>query len=182
MKIFTIGAGRWGSFIAWYLNRVGHNVTLYGPADNPGMQELIKTRKTPIITIPPEMTISTNINDVMDADVVIISIPSQALSGLMQELSVLNIKNKTFVLCMKGIEIGTGRRLSEIATAALDPSCKVAVWVGPGHVQEFTRGRPNCMVIDCVDDDVKRTLVSEFSSDLIRFYYGTDLTFNLSGK
>ena len=82
---------------------------------------------------------------------------------------------------MKGLEIGTGERLSEIARENLDPSNKVAVWIGPGHVQEFYRGIPNCMVIDSEDEETKRYLVDSFSSDLIRFYYGQDLVGNEVG-
>ena len=48
-------------------------------------------------------------------------------------------------------------------------------WVGPGHVQDFARGIPNCMVIDSSSDDVKNFLVEQFSSSLIRFYYGVDM-------
>ena len=82
---------------------------------------------------------------------------------------------------MKGLEQGTGRRLSQIAQENLDPSNAVAVWLGPGHVQEFCRGIPNCMVIDSSREDVKRLLVQSFSSDLIRFYYGEDLIGNEVG-
>ena len=76
---------------------------------------------------------------------------------------------------MKGIEIETGRRLTQVMDDVIDYSNKVAVWLGPGHVQEFYRGIPNCMVIDSKDELVKDELVKSFSSDLIRFYYGTDL-------
>jgi glycerol-3-phosphate dehydrogenase (NAD(P)+) len=62
-----------------------------------------------------------------------------------------------------------------VATDALDDSCRVAVWVGPGHVQEFYAGIPNCMVIDSEDEETKHMLVDAFSSELIRFYYGEDL-------
>ena len=82
------------------------------------------------------------------------------------------LRDKTFVLCMKGLEIGTGERLSQVAREYLDSSNAIAVWLGPGHVQEFYRGVPNCMVIDSENADVKQRLVREFSSDLIRFYYG----------
>lgn len=82
---------------------------------------------------------------------------------------------------MKGLEIGTGCRLSEIARAGVDASNRVAVWLGPGHVQEFYRGIPNCMVIDSDDVETKQRLVQAFSSDLIRFYYGTDLIGNEVG-
>ena len=82
---------------------------------------------------------------------------------------------------MKGIEIETGRRLTQIVTDTVEGSNKVAVWLGPGHVQEFCRGIPNCMVIDSDDEVVKEKLVESFSSDLIRFYYGTDLIGNEIG-
>lgn len=82
---------------------------------------------------------------------------------------------------MKGIEIETGRRLSQIAEENLPADCPVAVWLGPGHVQEFYQGIPNCMVIDSKDNDAKDRLIQAFSGPLIRFYYGDDLIGNEVG-
>ena len=76
----------------------------------------------------------------------------------MEEIRLTGAKKKTYVLCMKGIENGTGKRLSEIAEEYADSASAVAVWLGPGHVQEFTAGIPNCMVIDSRDEAVKRML------------------------
>lgn len=82
---------------------------------------------------------------------------------------------------MKGLEKDTGLRLSQIVEEYMDDSNKVAVWLGPGHVQEFYRGIPNLMVIDSKHEDIKGMLISEFSSELIRFYYGEDLLGNEIG-
>ena len=109
------------------------------------------------------------------------SVNSQGLQKVMDELKPYELRNKIFILCMKGIEISTGRRLSQVAGDNLDPSNKVAVWLGPGHVQTLYRGVPTCMVIDSADEETKRFLVDSFSSDLIRFYYGTDLIGNEIG-
>ena len=76
---------------------------------------------------------------------------------------------------MKGIEAETGKRLSEIMTESGISPDKIAVWVGPGHIQAFTKGQPNCMVIDSVNKELVRFLADSFRSDLIRFYYGDDL-------
>ena len=46
----------------------------------------------------------------------------------------------------------------------------IAVWLGLGHVEEFYRGVPNCLVIDSTRELVKDMLIRDFSSDLIRFY------------
>lgn len=181
MKIAVIGCGRWGSLITWYLDRLGHDLTLYGRASSAHMARFLRERKNDLLTLPESVSLTTELSDVADAEVIIISIASQALRGLWQEIVPLGLKNKTFVLCMKGIEIETGKRLSEISEEYADPSCAIAVWLGPGHVQEFYAGIPNCMVIDSKNESVKATLVKEFSGELIRFYYGTDLVGNEVG-
>jgi glycerol-3-phosphate dehydrogenase (NAD(P)+) len=181
MKITVIGCGRWGSLITWYLDRMGHDVTLYGMANAPEMQRFLATRQNDLLSLPESVHLTTDITDITTAETIIISIPSQALSGLMKELEPLQLRDKTIVLCMKGIDIATGKRLSEIASDGLDESCPVAVWLGPGHVQEFYKGNPSCMVIDSDNEQIKHRLVDEFSSDLIRFYYGQDLIGNEIG-
>ncbi len=181
MKITLIGCGRWGSFIGWYLDRCGHDVTFYGKETMPDMKRFLETRSNSLLTLPESISLSTDIACTKEADVIIISIFSQGLTSLMDELRPLDLKNKKFVLCMKGIEIDTGKRLSEIVSENTDESNKVAVWIGPGHVQEFIRGVPNCMVIDSEDKETRNFFVEEFSSDLIRFYYGDDLIGNEVG-
>ena len=181
MKITVIGCGRWGSLITWYLDRNGNDVTLYGRSDSKHMISFLETRSNDLLSLPESVKLSTDLSCVKDAETIVISINSQGLRNLFKELEQFELKNKKFVLCMKGLEIGTGERLSEIARENLDPSNKVAVWIGPGHVQEFYRGIPNCMVIDSEDEETKRYLVDSFSSDLIRFYYGQDLVGNEVG-
>jgi len=75
---------------------------------------------------------------------------------------------------MKGLESDTGLRLSEVTAQCLG-DVPVAVWVGPGHPQDFVGGIPNCMVIDSADQTLTRDLADSLSSGLIRFYYGEDL-------
>ncbi|MGI6027921.1 MAG: NAD(P)H-dependent glycerol-3-phosphate dehydrogenase [Candidatus Heteroscillospira sp.] len=181
MKITVIGCGRWGSFIAWYLDHIGHQVSLYGREGSANMQRFMSERRNDYLELTDTMTLTTDISSVMDSETVVISIGSQNLESLVEQLAAMGVKNKNFVLCMKGIEIGTGRRLSQIATQGLDASNRVAVWIGPGHVQEFYKGVPNCMVIDSLDEELKSYLVEQFSSELIRFYYGADLIGNEVG-
>jgi glycerol-3-phosphate dehydrogenase (NAD(P)+) len=181
MKIVVVGCGRWGSLITWYLDSHGQSVTLYGLEDAPQMQRFLAERRNDLLELPESVKLTTDISSLSDAEVIVISIGSQGLRSFMGEIQHLELKNKIFVLCMKGIEIGTGKRLSEVVEENVDPSNTVAVWIGPGHVQEFYRGIPNCMVIDSKNDEVKKMLVKSFSSDLIRFYYGTDLIGNEIG-
>ena len=180
-KITVVGCGRWGSLITWYLDRLGFPVTLYGRASSANMQRFISERRNDLLELPESVSLSVSYSPLVDSDIIIISVASQALRSVMKDIKPLGLKNKTFVLCMKGIEIETGKRLSEVVTELTDTSNKVAVWLGPGHVQNFYSGIPSCMVIDSDDEDVKTMLVDEFSSDLIRFYYGSDLIGNEIG-
>lgn len=181
MKITVIGCGRWGSLITWYLDKIGHQVTLYGRESSAHMRRFLSERRNDLLTLPESVRLSTDLSCARDAEAIIISVPSQSLRGLMEQLRSLGIQNTIFVLCMKGIEVESGRRLSEVAREGLNSSCPVAVWLGPGHVQEFYAGVPNCMVIDSEDAETKRLLVERFSSGLIRFYYGEDLIGNEIG-
>lgn len=181
MNITVAGCGRWGTFLTWYLDKLYHQVALYGRENSAHMKELMAHRGNGLVQLSDGIHLTTSLADVHRSDAVVISIPSQGLQGLMSDLARGGLENKTVVLCMKGLEVGTGRRLSQIAKDTLSPTNSVAVWLGPGHVQEFVQGIPNCMVIDSEDSEVKASLVSEFSSDLIRFYYGQDLIGNEIG-
>ena len=125
MKITVIGCGRWGSFITWYLDSIGHQVFLYGRETSAHMQRFLKERKNNLLTLPESVGLTTDLTAVSASEVIIISINSQGLQKLMEELKTFNLKNKKIVLCMKGIEIETGRRLSQIAEENLDSSNSV---------------------------------------------------------
>lgn len=181
MNITVIGCGRWGSFIAWYLDKIGHDVTLYGRSTSKHMKEFLETRSNGLLKLKESVNLSMDLSDLDSAEIIVISVNSQGLESLMKEIRQQGVTNKIFVLCMKGIEIGTGRRLTEIAAQGIDESNHIAVWLGPGHVQEYLRDIPNCMVIDSEDNKVKEKLISEFSGELIRFYYGQDLIGNEIG-
>ena len=181
MKITVIGCGRWGCCIAWYLNRIGHDVTLYGRANSAHMQKLLAERKNEYMTLPESLRLSTAIESSCHAQILVISIGAQGMRALCRELAPLGLKNKTFVLCMKGIENTTCLRLSEVVEQETDPSNRIAVWLGPGHVEEFYKGIQNCMVIDSKDEPTKQMLVDALTGDIIRFYYGTDLVGNEIG-
>lgn len=176
MKISVMGCGRWGTFIAWYLDRMGHDVVLWGRENSEHMKVLRTQRKNEYLSIGETVRLSTDIADAAaHCEVMIVSINAQNLRVFCTQLVQLPIDGKTLVLCMKGLENKTGLRLSQVVQEVIGSRMNIAVWVGPGHVQDFEAGIPNCMVIDSDNEAIKKQLVDAFSSDLIRFYYGSDL-------
>ena len=181
MNISVLGCGRWGSFIAWYLDKTGHNVKMWGLSDAPQFIEIKNERKNNILTFREELEVTDNLHRaVSQAEVLVISISSQAVRSFMKDLSKEDLSGKIIVLCMKGIEESTGKRLSEVVEEFVPNDTKIAIWVGPGHPQDFSKVIP--YYNEHIDaEETKKYLVYNLSSDLIRFYIGTDLIGNEIG-
>ena len=176
MKVSVLGCGRWGSFLAWYNNRIGNDVYSFGPENDYSYQILKNTGRNEYVRFDDRIKVTCDLDEALDhAETVIISISSQGLRGFASRIAERDIRGKKFVLCMKGIEENTGKRLSEVAIESGIPKENIAVWAGPGHIQEFTKNVPNCMVIDSYSPDLTKFLADTFKSDLIRFYYGNDI-------
>lgn len=182
MNISVLGSGRWGSFIAWYLNKIGSKVILWGKEGSEKLIELQKYRKNKFLELPEEITLTSSLDKaIIESEYIVIAIEAQNLASFMQELNKYNFQNKIIILCMKGLEEETGERLSIVTKRYLGEETNVVVWVGPGHPKEFIKGIPNCMVIDSENREVVELLVKRLSSDLIRFYYGDDIIGNEIG-
>ncbi|RLQ94267.1 NAD(P)H-dependent glycerol-3-phosphate dehydrogenase [Falsibacillus albus] len=183
MKISVLGCGRWGTFLAWYVNKVGHQVMLWGRDNSRNFQRLQETRNNDYLALPEDVELGSSLEQAVSiAEIIIISISAQELRSFLKTLNTLNvIAGKTIILCMKGLEAESGKRLSQVVGEEIGKNVNVAVWVGPGHVQDFVAGIPNCMVIGSEDVEVTKQIAQAFNSDLIRFYYGQDLIGNEIG-
>lgn len=183
MNISVLGCGRWGSFLAWYVHKVGHQVVLWGRENSRNYMGLKETRKNDYLSLPEEIELSTSLEKAVSfAEIIIISISAQELRSFAKQLSSLSeIQGKTIILCMKGLEAVSGKRLSQVFAEEVGKNINLAVWVGPGHVQDFVNHIPNCMVIGSESVETTKKIVQEFNSDLIRFYYGQDLIGNEIG-
>ena len=174
MRVSVLGCGRWGTFHAWYAYRVGHEVTLWGRTGSEHLAELRAARRNEFLTLPEEIRLTDDLTEaIRTAEIVIISIHAQAfrsfLRGLCEHGQAGELAYRRVILCMKGLEIGTGKRLTTVVREELGPAIKPVVWVGPGHVQDFVRGIPNCMVLAGEDRETLRELVDVLGSPLIRF-------------
>lgn len=184
MNYCVLGCGRWGSFISWYLSyKKGLKTVLYGRSTSEAFKTLKQTGKNQFISLNENIKLSDDLGAALDfADCVIISISAQNLREFIRGIvSSYDVADKKFLLCMKGLEANSGKRLTEVCIEEGIKKQNLAVWLGPGHIQDFVRGIPNCMTIDSYDEDLKKQLADELASDLIRFYYGADIIGNEIG-
>lgn len=175
MKVTVLGCGRWGSFLAWYHSR-SNEVMVWGREGSRGLAELAENHSNRYVTLPETVRYTTSIEKAVEfSDWIVISISAQQLRSLAATLNRCSLAGKTVILCMKGLECETGKRLTQVFREEVTQPVDLAVWVGPGHVEDFTAGIPNCMVVDSDDHATVERIVDTFSSELIRLYKGADL-------
>lgn len=182
MKITILGCGRWGTFLAWYFNKKGYSVLLWGRSASENIKILKKTRKNNYVYLPFNIKLSSSLSEALAfSNYIIIAINEQNLRSFMVEIIRENYFNKTFVLCMKGLEKNTSKRLSEVVYEFVEENAKIAIWVGPGQPFDLLKGNSTSMLIDSKDTLLTNTLINKFGSKLIHIYAGNDLIGNEIG-
>lgn len=176
MKITILGCGRWGSFLAWYFNKIGYNVFLWGRSTSEHLKCLKTTRKNDYVTLPEEIILSSSLSDAIAfSNDIIIAIKEQNLRIFMNDIVREDYSKKTFILCMKGLDNDTYKRLSEVVFEMIADNGQIAVMAGPGQPSDLVNGTPTCMLIDSFNYELTKRLVKEYSSNLIHLKKGNDL-------
>ena len=181
-KLSLIGCGRWGTFLGWYAaNYCGFDVDMYDIPTSPNFIELRDTRKNAYLSLSDNMHLYDNLAAVLKNDIIIVSVGCQYFRGLCKELSAYDLKGKTFLLAMKGLEEPGATTMLDVMRQEIKQNIHIATLGGPGHVQDYMKKVPSCAVIDSDEEETKDKMIKLLSSDLIRFYYGADLVGNQIG-
>ena len=152
VKVAVLGAGSWGTTFAKVLADAGHDVHLW--ARRPALAESVQRRRRnddylPGIVLPPGITVSSDVAGVLaGAEIVFLSIPSQNLRGALADLGAILEPDALVVSLMKGVENGTGLRMSEVIREGLGVSeDRIAVVSGPNLATEIARQQPTAAVV-----------------------------------
>ena len=154
---------------------------MYDLKDSPNFIELQTTRKNEYLALSDNMFLSDRLDDILANDTVIISIGCQHLRSLARQLNGYDVSGKTFLLAMKGLEVPTAKIMHDVFKEEVKQNVRVAALSGPGHVQDYMKNVPSAAVIDSSEEEAKHYLITLLQSDLIRFYYGSDLIGNQIG-
>jgi len=175
-RLSVLGCGRWGSFLLWYGSRCGMQVTGWEPADSTPFEELCSRRSNRFLSLPDDVKLTTDLAEAVDADQIAVAVPAQKYRILASLLGSHELNRTDLILCMKGLEAGTGDRLSEITLQEGMDVRSISAWVGPGHPQQLVRGVPSCMLIASNDTEAAERVASRFGSQLVRLYRSRDLS------
>ncbi|NTU93626.1 MAG: NAD(P)H-dependent glycerol-3-phosphate dehydrogenase [Chlorobiaceae bacterium] len=181
MTIAVLGAGSWGTTLAVLLAAKGHDVRLW--AHRPEFAralELERENKRYLkgVRFPPSLHVLESLHDtVRDAAMIVTAVPSQALRQTATAFADVPLDGKIIVNVAKGIELGSGKRMSEVLLESLPGLAlsQVAVLYGPSHAEEVAHEQPTTVVACSTSEATARAVQEAFHNRFFRVYINTDL-------
>jgi glycerol-3-phosphate dehydrogenase (NAD(P)+) len=176
----VFGTGSWGTAFAMVLADAGCEVMLWGRRAS--LAETINTTRTnvdylPGLQLPPGVRATADPGEAArHAEFTVLAVPSQTLRGNLAQWVPLLPGDTVLVSLMKGIELGTAKRMSEVIeeVAKAEPE-RVAVLSGPNLAKEIAARQPAASVVACRDESVARRLQSACHTPYFRPYTNTDV-------
>ncbi|CAM5445147.1 NAD(P)H-dependent glycerol-3-phosphate dehydrogenase [Streptomyces avidinii] len=181
VKATVFGTGSWGTAFAIVLADAGCEVTLWGRRQE--VVDAINTGRTnpdyfPGVELPSNLRATTDPAEAAaGADFTVLAVPSQTLRDNLAAWAPLLAPETVLVSLMKGIELGTAKRMSEvIEEVAKVPAERIAVVTGPNLAAEIAARQPAASVVACVDESVAQRLQASCHTPYFRPYTSTDVT------
>ncbi|MEU5547457.1 MULTISPECIES: NAD(P)H-dependent glycerol-3-phosphate dehydrogenase [unclassified Streptomyces] len=174
------GTGSWGTAFAMVLADAGCEVTLWGR--RPALVDAINNGRTnpdylPGVELPASVRATTDPAEAArGAEFAVLAVPAQTLRSNLAEWAPLLPDGVVLVSLMKGVELGTAKRMSEvIEEVAKVPAEQVAVLTGPNLAKEVAARQPATAVVACADEAVARRFQTACHTAYFRPYTNTDV-------
>jgi len=180
MRAAVLGSGNWGTAFAKVLADAGHEVTLW--ARRPELAEAIARTHTnpdylPGIALPPQVSATHDAAAALaGAELVAIALPAQTLRENLVGWVPLLPPAATLVSLMKGVELGTAKRMSEVIAEVTGAAPeRIAVLSGPNLALEIAREQPTATVVACTDLDRAAVIQRALTAPYFRPYTNADV-------
>ncbi|MGW7573258.1 NAD(P)H-dependent glycerol-3-phosphate dehydrogenase [Streptomyces sp. NPDC054765] len=174
------GTGSWGTAFAMVLADAGCEVTLWGRRT--ALVDAINNGRTnpdylPGVELPASVRATTDPAEAArGAEFAVLAVPAQTLRGNLAEWAPLLPDGTVLVSLMKGVELGTAKRMSEvIEEVAKVPAERVAVLTGPNLAKEIAARQPAAAVVACADEAVAQRFQAACHTAYFRPYTNTDV-------
>jgi glycerol-3-phosphate dehydrogenase (NAD(P)+) len=179
-RVAVLGGGSWGTAFSMVLADAGCDVRLWvrrselSDAINEGREN---PDYLPGVKIP-EQVVATNdpASALAGAEVVVLAVPSQTLRENLTRWRDLLPEGCVLVSLMKGIELGTSMRMSEVIAQVTGAGPeRIAVVSGPNLAKEISARQPAASVVACADEAVAEKLQQVCMTPYFRPYTNTDV-------
>ncbi|PSL05908.1 glycerol 3-phosphate dehydrogenase (NAD(P)+) [Haloactinopolyspora alba] len=180
MRAAVFGAGSWGTAFALVLADAGADVVMWGR--RPELCTAINERHVnvdylPDTELPAAVRATPDPAEAADgADVVVLAVPAQSLRANLLEWAPVLPSSAVLVSLMKGVELGTGSRMSEVVDDVTGVGAdRIAVVTGPNLAREIAERQPAASVVAAADESLAQRIQSACHSPTFRPYTNTDV-------
>ena len=179
-RVAVMGSGSWGTAFAMVLGHAGCDVTVW--SRDPKTVEQITTihqNRTyhPGIELPPNVGATLSAEHALaNAEFVVLALPSQVVRANLAQWKPSIPATAVIVSLIKGIEIGTSLRMSQVIEEVLGtPPTQVAVISGPNLAREIVQRQPTATTVACADAATAQHLQALCTTNYFRPYWTTDV-------
>jgi glycerol-3-phosphate dehydrogenase (NAD(P)+) len=179
-RVAVLGTGSWGTAFSMVLADAGADVVLWGRRQEV-VDAIAATHENPDylpgIPLPETVTATSDAAEALrGAEVVVLAVPSQTLRGNLSTWTPDLPPDCVLVSLMKGIELGTTRRMSEVIAEVTGAGPeRIAVVSGPNLAKEIALRQPAASVVACADEGVAEKLQQVCLTTYFRPYTNTDV-------
>ena len=174
MQVTIAGSGGWGTALAILLHENGHDVTLWSHFETESKQ-LAETHQNPYlpgVTLPEGLHYSADPACAQSREMVVFATPSFAVRTTARAFAPYLAETPLLVSVTKGIEEGTGYRMSELVSQ--ETGRTVVALSGPSHAEEVSRGIPTGVVVACPERELAERVQNAFMCSRFRVYTSPD--------
>jgi glycerol-3-phosphate dehydrogenase (NAD(P)+) len=179
-RVAVLGTGSWGTAYAAVLADAGSQVRMWGRRDELVDQinkAHINGDYLPELRLPETISATTDAAEAVDGvDVVVLALPSQTLRANLTQWAHLLPRRAVMVSLMKGVELGTTKRMSEVIAevggVALE---RIVVVSGPNLAGEIAAKQPAASVVACIDESTAEYVARACAASYFRPYTNTDV-------
>ncbi len=179
-KVAVLGAGSWGTAFSMVLADAGNDVMIWARREEVAAginRDRENADYLPGIQLPEAVSATHDVAQALSgADVVVLATPSQTLRDNLTTWAPHVEPDAVFVSLMKGVELGTLKRMSEVINEVTGAGPeRIAVISGPNLAKEIARREPAASVVACADEEVARRLQARCHSAAFRPYTSVDV-------
>lgn len=181
LNIAVLGAGSWGTTLAVLLAKKGHRVSLWAHRPEFARQLSIERenrRYLEGVAFPENLQVTDSLVEaVTSADMIVTAVPSQALRETAEQLRGISMQGRIIVNVAKGIELRTGKRMSEVLLETLPELVpdQISALYGPSHAEEVSKEQPTTVVASSPSQETATKVQDAFHTSMFRVYTNTDI-------
>ncbi len=175
-NIYVIGSGSFGCALSLVLSDNGHKVHLisHSKAECEKLSTSHTSSKLPNAKLPENIIHTTDINNIENADLIVLALPSTETRSVANALLDIIPSNQRIVTVSKGIEESTLYTQSEILREVL-PEVRIGVLSGPSHAEEVVNRLPTVVVAGSKDPKLAEYMQDLFMNPNFRVYTSDDV-------